>query len=92
MMNILEEANDLIYGDRAKSYGRVTDNFGRIAKGWEVILGQPITIEQVGLCMAWLKIAREIGNPKRDNLVDAAGYLGCVAKHQEEIADESTQL
>ena len=80
--NILEEANDLIYGDRAAAYGSAEANFRRIATGWEIILGTTITPEQVGLCMAWLKMARQVGKPNRDNLVDAAGYLGCVEKVQ----------
>ena len=78
--NILEEANGLIYGDRQQDYGSVTENFNNIAKGWQVIFGCEITPEQVGLAMAWLKIARQTNKPKRDNLVDAVGYLGCIDK------------
>ena len=81
-LSILEEANDLIHGDRAAAYGSATDNFRRIATGWKTILDTTITPEQVGLCMAWLKIARQVGKPNRDNLIDAAGYLGCVEKVQ----------
>lgn len=80
--SVLEEAQELIFGDRAKSYGSADANFRRIATGWGVILGTTITPEQVGLCMTWLKIARQVGKPNRDNLVDAAGYLGCVEKVQ----------
>ena len=40
-----------------------------------------MTPEQVGLAMAWLKIAREAqGGKKRDNLVDGIGYLALVDK------------
>lgn len=78
--NILEEANSLIYGERESDYGSVTDNFNNIAQGWSVILRTKVTAEQVGLAMAWLKIARHCNKPKRDNLVDGAGYLGCVDK------------
>ena len=79
---VLEEANELIFGERAKAYGNADANFRRIAAGWSVILGTTVTPEQVGLCMAWLKIARQVGKPNRDNLVDAAGYIGCVEKVQ----------
>lgn len=75
---ILPEAHLLINGDRNKSYDHPLDNFKRIKKGWEVIFGIDITEEQVGLAMAWVKIAREVYQHKRDNLVDGAGYLGTV--------------
>lgn len=75
---ILPEAHQLINGDRNKTYDHPLDNFNRIKKGWEVIFGFEITEEQVGLAMAWVKIAREVYKHKRDNLVDGAGYLGTV--------------
>lgn len=75
---ILPEAHQLINNDRNESYDHPLDNFNRIKKGWEVIFGIEITEEQVGLAMAWVKIAREAYKHKRDNLVDGAGYLGTV--------------
>lgn len=72
---ILREAENLINGDRAKHYGPPEENFARIARGWEVILGAQITPEQVALCMAWLKIARLCGGPHRDSYVDGAAYM-----------------
>lgn len=72
---ILREAENLINGDRAQSYGPPEVNFSRIAKGWEVILGAPVTAEEVALCMAWLKIARLCEGPHRDSYVDGAAYL-----------------
>lgn len=80
--NVLQQAEKLIYGDRQKAYGSVSTNFTNIAKGWEVILGTKVSAEQVGLCMAWLKIARQVNKPNIDNLIDAAGYIGCVEKVQ----------
>lgn len=78
--SVLQQAEELINGDRAKDYGDVRVNFKRIADGWTVILGKEITPRQVGLCMAWLKIAREVHKPKADNIVDACGYLGLLEK------------
>jgi hypothetical protein len=75
---ILPEAHELINNERNASYDHPLDNFERIKKGWEVIFGIDITEEQVGLAMAWVKIAREVYKHKRDNLVDGAGYLGTV--------------
>lgn len=78
-MNILEEANNLVYGDRQKDYGHPLSDFTRTAKMWEAILGFPVSAEQVGLCMIAVKISRQVNRPKRDNLVDAAGYAATVA-------------
>jgi len=77
---VLQEANDVIYGDRQADYGSATENFTNIAKGWEIILKTKVTPEQVGLCMIWLKMAREMNVSKRDNIVDIAGYAGCMEK------------
>lgn len=78
--SILAEADGLINGDRQEAYGSVADNFGRIAAGWSQIFGCEVSPQQVGLAMAWLKIARQVHKPQRDNLVDGAGYLGLVEK------------
>ena len=79
---VLQEAQGLVYGDRAASYGSATENFTRTAAGWAQILGVPVTAEQVGLMMVWLKISRQVHKPHRDNLVDAAGYIATVEKVQ----------
>lgn len=78
--NILEEANTLIYGERQKEYGSSYDSFTRIAKGWEQILQAEVTAKQVALCMIWLKMCRELNRGKKDNIVDIAGYAGCIDK------------
>jgi len=72
---ILTEADALIHGDRQKTYGPPEENFARIAAGWQVILGAPVTPDQVALCMAWLKIARLSEGPHRDSYVDGAAYV-----------------
>ena len=77
---ILQEAEALINGDRAKAYGTPEVNFRRIAAGWEVILNADVTAEQVALCMAWLKIARLAESPHRDSYVDGCGYLALAAE------------
>lgn len=72
---ILADAAALICGDRQAQYGAPQDNFARIAAGWSVILGKPVTPDQVALCMAWLKIARLVNGPHHDSYVDGAAYL-----------------
>ena len=83
---VLEEAQGLIYGDRQKAYGSATENFTNTAVGWTILLGKKlnsdITAEEVGLMMIWLKMCRETNKKGRDNLVDIAGYTGCIEKVQ----------
>lgn len=81
-ITVMDEAKNLIYGDREKDYGKTSDNFKDIAKGWEVITKATITPEQVGLMMAWLKICRanQDNCEKRDSLIDLCGYAGCIEK------------
>lgn len=74
-MTILEEAQKIIKGARAKSYGDSNKSLLNISKVWSGILGTDITPEQVALCMSGMKLVRENSSHKRDNLVDAAGYL-----------------
>lgn len=80
---ILAEAAALVCGDRQAAYGPPSENFDRIAKGWSVIMGQPVSMEQVALCMAWLKIARLVNGSHRDSYVDAAAYMALAG----ELAD-----
>ena len=77
---ILEEAQSAVYGDRQADYGTVTDNFQTIADLWSTILKHKVTPAQVGLCMVGVKVAREMYKPKRDNLVDIAGYAATLEK------------
>jgi len=84
IMTILEEAQNAVYGDRQSDYGTVTKNFTTIAKLWSTVLGIEVTPEQVGLCMVQVKIARQMYKPKRDNLVDGAGYFATIEKMQNE--------
>lgn len=83
-MTILEEAQSIVYGDRQADYGKVSDNFQRIADYWNATLKsklkEPITPVEVGLCMVGTKMARHQFKPKRDNLVDGAGYFATLEK------------
>lgn len=93
-MNILEEAQKIIYGDREQTYGKPDANLKRIADLWEVYLLSkpetlPITPEDVCWMMVLLKMARQMNADKRDNLVDAAGYIALIERIGEKGAPES---
>ena len=90
-LNVLEEANKLTAGDRQQAYGNPVDVYAPVADMWQAYLDAldvdnclMLTAKDVMLMMALLKIGREGSREKRDNLVDAAGYLRCV-----EMIDES---
>lgn len=75
------EAHELIYGDREDTYGHPRESFTRIAALWSVLLGDKlgdgewISPEDVGRMMVAFKLSRDVHSPKRDNRVDAIGYL-----------------
>lgn len=82
--SVLAEADSLINGDRQGDYGHPIDNCGRIAVLWTAHLrargllvdGAELTEEDTVWMMIDLKKSREWNRPKRDNKVDAAGYVG----------------
>lgn len=86
--NILQEANRLIHGDRNKDYCHPLDDYMATAMIWSGILNhklkEPLTPEETMLCMIGVKLSRESRRHKRDNLVDAAGYAGCIEMAIEE--------
>lgn len=81
--NIATEAAKLVCGDRNDSYGDPADDYAGTAKVWSGLLiqklkpGVEITPREAILMMAALKIRREVTKPKRDNRVDAIGYMLC---------------
>lgn len=83
---VLAEADELIHGDRDATYGHPVENFRNIALLWishmEAKYGIhiPLTAEDVGWMLMQLKQAREMHTHKRDNIVDAAGYVGCIQR------------
>ena len=72
--HILESADRIINGERQRDYGEASNSFATIATMWSSYLGKPITIEQVGMMMILLKVARSTKKPTEDSLVDIAGY------------------
>ena len=86
--DLLSKAAELIDGQRAKDYGDAAENFGNVAQGWSVILGQEVLPEQVAFLMTWLKICRLTKSPGNhiDSWIDSAGYIALGA----EIATEKS--
>lgn len=74
------EARRLVHGARQAAYGHPADDFTRTGRMWGAILGIPdVAPETVGLCMAAVKISREVNSHARDNLVDLCGYAETIS-------------
>lgn len=77
------EAQELVYGDRNADYGHPLDDFSKTAALWTARLqstgrlatGAVLTPEDVAWFMVDVKWSREQNSPKRDNVVDAIGYV-----------------
>lgn len=82
-MNILEEANKLVHGDRGADYGHPFVDYECTAALWRALIKRrygvdlPLTPDFCCLLMTMVKASREAGKPKTDNLVDMAGYAEC---------------
>lgn len=73
--SIEQEAREIIYGDREKTYGHPAKNIEQIAELWSAYTRTTITADQVCDMMILLKLARLKNNPThRDSLVDMIGY------------------
>lgn len=76
--SILQEAQRLTHGDRNKDYGHPLDDYTKNAGIINALfahkLREPFTAAEVALIMVGVKLSRQVNRPKRDNMVDAAGY------------------
>jgi len=71
---MLQTAENLINGARAKEYGDAQKNLQDIADLWTVILEKDVTLEQVALCMIMVKAARLMKTNHLDSWIDICGY------------------
>lgn len=88
--SILQEAAELVGGQRNSDYGHPAKDFAKTAAIWNGILatklapGASIEPADVALCMIGVKLSREVNRHKRDNLVDIAGYAQTIMMLQED--------
>jgi hypothetical protein len=79
--SVLNEAERIVNGQRANTYGGPEDSFKTIAKLWEGYTTREFSPADVAVMLALLKIARLKHSPEhRDSWVDLAGYAACGAE------------
>ncbi len=82
--NILEEAHRLTSGARNDDYGHPRADFTAVAEAFNAYLRKKypdcniaLEAEDVPMFQICVKMMRQAERPKRDNLVDIAGYARC---------------
>lgn len=76
--SVLLEAQRLTHGPRNADYGHPLDDYSKNAGAINALfkhkLREDFTAADVALIMVVVKLSRQVNRPKRDNMVDAAGY------------------
>lgn len=72
----LQEAHRLISGDRRHQYGSFPEEADKVALVAGVMRNRRFDAHDVTAIQVATKLVREANKHKRDNLVDAAGYIG----------------
>jgi len=88
---VLEEAQNIIYGDREKTYGHPAKNLKTIANMWNAYMNNmddagtyKVTAKDVAAMMMLVKVARFANDPShRDNLIDVCGYAALIERCDE---------
>lgn len=86
--SVLEEAQEIIYGDREQTYGKPSKNLDCIAQMWNAYMyslgGRDITAKDVACMMVLLKTARLANRTDhRDSVVDICGYAALIERCDE---------
>ena len=89
---ILTEAHDLITGPRQAEYSHPFDDYYKVRELFYTMTGVMLSVKQAVTFMICVKMARlstnlENDTWKRDTVVDAAGYLGCLAMVHQRIEE-----
>lgn len=84
----LQEAHRLTHGPRRADYGHPLDDYTRTAGMVNAMLShklkEPLLAEDVTMIMQCVKLSRHVNAPKRDNMVDEAGYAWATWEIKEE--------
>jgi hypothetical protein len=89
--SVLDEAKEIIYGDREKTYGHPSKNLRTIAHMWGAYLNAKtndvLTPQDVSVMMVLMKCARLANDPThRDSVVDICGYAALIERCDEQVS------
>jgi hypothetical protein len=87
MRNILEEANEIVNqrsDEKERQYGPFSEGMDRAASIFNGMTGLKITGREMYMALIALKFSRESFTHKRDNLMDAAAYIGALDNYLNE--------
>ena len=87
MINILQEAQDIVYNDKDEhDYGSFDQNMQDACNFAMVMTGKMVDIDMAFAILVGLKLAREKQNHKIDNMIDVCGYMAGWADFKQRVA------
>ena len=89
--DLLKKANNIM-NKRAKEYGNAKEMFGKISRYWSIYLNRVITLEDVSMMMALMKIARTSKDKKIDSYVDCINYCAFAGSFAIEAEEKEREL
>jgi len=92
MNKYLKEVDDLISDVRRKDYGSIKDNMRDTNDIFEVMTEMNLSVEESILFMVAHKLAREKYKHKKDNIIDAIGYLVLYLEEAEKESNKEVTL
>lgn len=94
-MNILEQANEIIYKrseEKARQYGPMQEGMEEAARIASLLSRKEITAVDMYNCMIALKLSRQAYNHKEDNLLDCVAYIASLNDYQNNVQNENTKV
>jgi len=94
-MNILQEANKIIYErseEKERQYGPMQEGMEEAAKIASLLSRKELTAVDMYNAMIALKLSRQAYNHKEDNLLDCVAYMASLNDYQNNINNESTKV
>lgn len=88
--SILIEAHEIVFErsqEKERQYGDFIECNRRIAELASILCQKEITTEDVYKFQIALKLGRESFNHKKDNLLDAAAYIGALDDYHDKIKE-----
>ena len=87
MRNILQEANEIVNNrseEKERQYGPFSEGMDRAASIFNGMTGLKITGREMYMALIALKFSRESFTHKKDNILDAAAYIGALDNYLNE--------